>query len=888
MRWLISPFILIIIFSSACNNSQESILYKAEKYTLYADKVEQDNYSAIALSAEEIQSNYYSTDELEVSNQIYYKFSINGGDNEMISGTDHLIRMPDGSNSDIVTKVTFGKQQIDTAGIQKKNITGAVNWKVELDLSEIFQAFEKQGYYTFFDGTKLYKEEFNTVYIAGGASFLSWDFHNLYTNPELELTDADGDHIYEVAFTINPGNKEKVFRKWELQNNISAYPQYESDHLLVDALYNMSLDELKMNIEADSTFRTGKEWAGVWTRDISYSVLLSLAAIEPQIAKISLLRKVKNGRIIQDTGTGGSWPVSTDRTTWILAAWEIYLVTGDVAWLKQVYPIIQNTLEDDLKVARDAGTGLFFGESSFLDWREQTYPRWMSPVDIFTSRCLGTNAVHYQSYKIASLMAQELNLDGSAFESIAKETSKAINENLWQEDKGYYGQFIYGQYYPILSDRSETLGEALCILFDIAGQERQNRIVNNTPVTPYGAPCIYPQIPDIPPYHNNGIWPFVEAYWAWAAAKVGNEKVLLHSLGAIYRQAALFLTNKENMVAESGDYAGTAINSDRQLWSVAGNIAMVYRVFYGMNFTPKGIEFDPFIPQSFAGEKTLSNFTYRNSILNIVINGYGSSVKTFKLDGVEQEHHVFPSDLTGKHTIEITLDESMDEAQDINLVAVAFSPDTPILDNENNKIAENKNMLVYRNGVLYDNLVIKNITGNYESNTLEEFIFVKQSEGGLQSFGSRPLIKFPAKSTHIIEAEQHIKSSEYSARDYTGTGYVYTSKENNPNLEYEILIPETGTYSIEFRYSNGAGPVNTDNNCGIRTLFANNEESGAVIFAQIGSGNWSNWYYSNAIKTRLVKGSNTLQIKLMPYNENMDGEINEALIDHIRIAKITD
>jgi hypothetical protein len=67
-------------------------------------------------------------------------------------------------------------------------------------------------------------------------------------------------------------------------------------------LYNLSLEEARKNIEPDSTLRTGAQWGGVWTRDVSYSTLLAFAYHEPEVAKISLLRKVKRDRIIQDTG----------------------------------------------------------------------------------------------------------------------------------------------------------------------------------------------------------------------------------------------------------------------------------------------------------------------------------------------------------------------------------------------------------------------------------------------------------------------------------------------------------------------------------------------------------------------------------------------------------
>ena len=108
-----------------------------------------------------------------------------------------------------------------------------------------------------------------------------------------------------------------------------------------------------------------------------------------------------------------------------------------------------------------------------------------------------------------------------------------------------------------------------------------------------------------PPYHNNGIWPFVQSYWNMAAAKAGNEQALNHGLAAIYRAGALFLTNYENFVAQNGDYVGTEINSHRMLWSMAGNLAMVHRVFMGMDFKVDGLVFNPVIPQVYGGKKDL-------------------------------------------------------------------------------------------------------------------------------------------------------------------------------------------------------------------------------------------------------------------------------------------
>jgi uncharacterized protein YyaL (SSP411 family) len=111
------------------------------------------------------------------------------------------------------------------------------------------------------------------------------------------------------------------------------------------------------------------------------------------------MTKVSNNRIIQDTGTGGAWPVSSDRVVWALAAWEIYKYTGDKEWLMKAFEIVRNSLDDDSKTIPDPSTGLIRGESSFLDWRKQTYPLWMEPADIFGSLNLGTNIAYCQALK---------------------------------------------------------------------------------------------------------------------------------------------------------------------------------------------------------------------------------------------------------------------------------------------------------------------------------------------------------------------------------------------------------------------------------------------------------------------------------------------------------
>ena len=118
-----------------------------------------------------------------------------------------------------------------------------------------------------------------------------------------------------------------IEKTWTLTRDISAYPQLTTPNKLHTAIYNLGLEEMINAVEPDTTLRTGREWPGVWTRDVSYSILLSMAYMQPEATRCSLMRKVDSlGRIIQDTGSGGAWPVSSDRMIWALAAFELYKV----------------------------------------------------------------------------------------------------------------------------------------------------------------------------------------------------------------------------------------------------------------------------------------------------------------------------------------------------------------------------------------------------------------------------------------------------------------------------------------------------------------------------------------------------------------------------------
>ncbi|MEM9919905.1 MAG: glycogen debranching protein [Bacteroidota bacterium] len=878
--FLIVPLIVIV----SCNTEKvKDYLYQSDKVVIFKDRIVQGDNTAEVVSPTHLKSNYKSPASTTFSRLIKFKFSINEKDNELPPGGDHWLIIGEEHESPVIQ---FGEKPAPFPDQPEAYLPTNYAYTFKVDVSPVLQQFEEKGYYESYNGSKIAKNDFKGFYIAGGSEPLTWDFVNLDNNG-LKLRPTDHPNIYSLSVKLNPYNEEaETDKEWKLSEDISMKVKYVSEQPIVDALFNLSLEEARKNIESDSTLRTGAKWGGVWTRDVSYSILLAFAYHEPEVGKISLRKKVKRGRIIQDTGSGGAWPVSSDRTTWVLAAWEIYKVTGDQDWLDEVYPIIKNTLEDDYKTLYDAKTGMYSGESSFLDWREQTYPKWMDNKDIYVSQNLGTNVVHYQAHRILAEMAKLKGEPYEMYEERAAGIKKGINDYLWMKDKGYYAQFLYGRDDLVQSPRYEALGEALAILFGVADEEQASAIMAKSPLTEYGATCIYPQIPGIPPYHNNGIWPFVQSYWNWAAAKTGNEAVLNHGLASVYRAAGLFLTNYENMVAATGDFLGTEINSHRMLWSMAGNLAMVHRVFMGMDFQKDGLYFNPVVPKVYGGTKTLSNLKYRNAVLNVTVKGYGTQVKSVRIDGQSAEKAFIPTDWSGEHTIEIELANNEFPHQDIKLVENQFTLPTVLASKEGNllkwqPIKEAQEYTIYKNGKFLQKTKTPQLevpAEKYASYTISAL-----DKNGYEGFMSEPIIF--AENTKIIQFEQFAPPSKLPYTNFSGDGFVEISTTKNNTLEFNVEVEKAADYLIDIHYSNGSGRWNTNNKCAIRSLSVNGQYEGVLVFPQRGKDEWSEWGFSNSLSVPLKSGSNKLKLHFEDWNNNMDVDVNTAMLDYLRVIE---
>ena len=195
-------------------------------------------------------------------------------------------------------------------------------------------------------------------------------------------------------------------------------------------------------------FETGKQWTYVWTRDSAYAIDLALGRFDPARSRRTLEFKLSTVRepsapkglyVVQDTGSGGSWPISTDRVVWFLGARHLL---DDAAFADQVYAALTDTLAQDKQYVFDARAGLYRGETSFLDWREQTYSS-STQHDvrfIAESFALSTNVLYHEALVLAAKLAGAHGDAAAAarYHSEADALRAAIDKRFLREDRGLY------------------------------------------------------------------------------------------------------------------------------------------------------------------------------------------------------------------------------------------------------------------------------------------------------------------------------------------------------------------------------------------------------------------------------------------------------------------
>jgi hypothetical protein len=714
-------------------------------------------------------------------------------------------------------------------------------------------------------------------------------------------------------------------------------PVLRTGHELFDALYALALDEVReasvdsisnfafnggnpIPCPAGGCFETGRLWTYVWTRDTAYAVALGLGLLDPTRAKNSLALKTSARRdgtrpeIVQDTGTGGSYPISSDRAVWALGARALLRVlegSERTEFAAVAREAAKNTVLRDREVVFDARDGLYRGEQSFLDWREQTYPAYVATdtAQIGMSKALSTNVAHLVLLELAGQLAEESG--DSAFASQAADWATAlrtaIRARFWVDELGGFSSFIPGPLDPAPTRRLDWLGASLAVLEGVGTPAEAQQVVANYPHLAAGAPVIWPQQQDVRIYHNRAIWPFVTAFGAKAAAKVGNASVVDHAVRSLVRGAAMNLSNMENFEVatganwvEEGPTSGPVVNSQRQLWSVAGYVSMVHEVLFGLEPVEGGLRVAPRLPGSlrdslFAGRDVvaLSRVPYRGQSLSVRMHlppmGAGDgllTVTSLELDGVPVTGDVLDASALGaSSTIDVWLGPpsqsagAMTElsASDVGEYRRVFAPRTPevgALSIVGDRIrvpltvseqASDIELRVYRDGEIVADALPGSTTsftdtgsGDHATRTHCYAVEARFLTGGNASQRSKAACYWGPSSGRIATfgAQGFGASGGQLVFDHGRWHHENWGDPGDTLSVANVVATQSGRHLIQALAGNGAGGFDTGITCGVKrvdVLEGSNVIGGGQI-AMPHLATWSDWRGSTFVEVELEAG----------------------------------
>ncbi len=692
-------------------------------------------------------------------------------------------------------------------------------------------------------------------------------------------------------------------------------PKVRSGNLAFDALFALAITEMKQDsVQAirDGSynagqpiaclcFETGEKWHYVWTRDLSYAASLGLAMLDPQRTRNSLQFKLSGYRgakpalaagsedglqIVQDTGSGGSWPVSTDRVSWAFGAEQVLksLPPEERAqFAATALHALRNTIENDRIAAYDPASGLYNGEQSFLDWREQSYAAWISNdlSSMATSQSLSTNVAHYKALTLAAELALEAgdNDDVRRYVLWAADLKIAINDRLWLKDAGMYSSLTAGHFDGAPLHKFDWLGESLAIITGVADAEQAQSILARYPHGPLGAPVIWPQQPGVPAYHNRALWPFVSAYGLRAAAQYGNVAVADAAYASLLQGAALKLSNMENMEWQGGDPSAPAINSRRQLWSVGAFLGMVVQQAFGVTVDSERLNINPFITSRLRREWFTGSEQVELS--GLALHGKRLRIKIKLPPAVALEGYYLPTGakVNGK---DIQGPVAWNALADDNLVEVEMGPLVP-----------GRRQITFAGGETASTAppepVVQIVPGNPGARLHIAPGANLQGEARYNIYRDGQLIASNITAGDWTDHSTPLASSCYAVETvYPATGtrshhsqaLCPAAEDNNAGPIDSVTVAKDGRYYVQFRYDNHAHQINLGVTNAVYMLHLRDQQGavaaeGIIQMPHNAPGNGPAW--STPLTAQLKQGSYRLELE--PFY-NMSGlQSNAAYAD---------
>lgn len=619
-------------------------------------------------------------------------------------------------------------------------------------------------------------------------------------------------------------------------STVTYGPVYRSDQPLIDAMYAI-------------------ERPAVTARD-PFTIATVTAITDPRRAMADLRSMLGRDGLPKS----GAWPVIDTSAAWIIAAGEIYAVTGNRQWLHEALPIAERSIRRNVEVNYDSRYGLMRGTMVYSDGSAPYIPAWMTGSDRLASLELGLNATYVAALKATAMMADEAGEDSDSYRSLAESMALTICNRLWIPEAGYFSSMLYGSPYPIQSHAVDHTAQAITILAGTANEEIYRSILTRTPMSSPYLPPTYPE----PSVVADATTPSLrrQALFGLASADAGYTGGVMAAIGSVIHAS----------VMQPAHYNGALS-------------ALVLRAIAGMTFGPEGITFSPSIPADMQGDKSINGLKYRDAELNVTVHGTGSSIGRFMIDGKLSGSSVFPAGTKGHHDIDIYM---MDSSETVTPTEVGQNETMPMLPVPKilwqtpcrALITNHTPPTVYNviiNGLPRSRISEPDYTLAVPSGFTTVAFEPVAADNTTSGFTMRPYRYFPPGSLTVLNAEEIgdggtsiIRQKKMARR------FVELTSTKNSILTFTIDSRDGGRAFIELQYADGTSTARYV----LRRITLNGRQCGVTVMPRLYAGP-STTGLSTLVPLDLTPGENVITIDLQP--DHTYASKGSVLLDKIRI-----
>lgn len=477
----------------------------------------------------------------------------------------------------------------------------------------------------------------------------------------------------------------------------TQFPYLVTGDRVIDLAYRIALGDLVGNILPSKTrlleedrpvILAGLAYNRPWTRDAAINTWNGAGLLFPDVTLHTLLSTL--ARVNGKLRIGGQY---WDAIIWTVGAWWQYLYTGDKGFLTTSLEAVRNSLDHLEETEFDADLNLFRGpacygdgvsaypgvyantygnSSSILDWPRANPQRVSRPGYGLPMHALSTNCLYYQAFVLADRMARELAVSPQADWLVKAEALKeSIHRHFWNADAGHF-RYLVDQFGGC--DHQEGLGHAFALLFGLANEEQAEAVLRHQHAAPAGIPCVWPTFSRYEleknktfGHHSGTVWPHIQGFWGSAALVFGKLDTFEFELRQLAKHACRDSQFTEIYHPVTGEaYGGLQEAGEkgivewpscpRQTWSATALIRMVLMGLLGMVFEEDGIRFSPGVPKGFQ-QIRLRYLPYRDMVLDICVEGAGTQIAWFRINGKTMDSPYLPATGTGEQSVQIKMSQ---------------------------------------------------------------------------------------------------------------------------------------------------------------------------------------------------------------------------------------